>query len=403
MLIEILICLIIGIVLGIFTGLTPGIHINLVSTLILTISPMLLTKTTPLSLAIIILAMAVTHTFLDFIPSVYLGAPDPDTTLTILPAHRMLIDGKGYEAVKISIIGSLAGLILTILSLPVIIIIINLIYETLNNNIAYILIVISIVLIFKNKNRLTALLLFLLSGTLGMVTLNIHAENTLFPLLSGLFGTSMLLLSLKDNTKIPKQQITHSKIKLDFFAQTMFSSLSFSTLAGFLPGLGASQTAIISSAFIKKSDPKLFILLIGSINTIVMVISFIALYLINKSRNGAVIVISEILQEFTKKDMFIFLSCILIAGGIASILGLYLAGKFSNLIEKVNYKALCIGIIIFITILTPMLSGPIGILILVVSTALGALPPLLDTERNYDGLPDYTHNFIFPVITQTFK
>ena len=54
-----------------------------------------------------------------------------------------------------------------------------------------------------------------------------------------------------------------------------------SLLTGTLPGLGASQAAIISSSVKKKTTPEDFLVLIGAINTIVMIISFA---LMDKSR-----------------------------------------------------------------------------------------------------------------------
>lgn len=69
---EIIIAIAIGILAGSCTGLIPGIHVNLVSVFLITISPFLLRYTNPLSLAMFVIAMAVVHTFLDFIPSVYL-------------------------------------------------------------------------------------------------------------------------------------------------------------------------------------------------------------------------------------------------------------------------------------------------------------------------------------------
>jgi len=68
---ELLISIIIGILFGMLTGLIPGIHINLISLLLLSISPFLLQYFSIISLAIFIIAMSVTHTFLDSIPSIF--------------------------------------------------------------------------------------------------------------------------------------------------------------------------------------------------------------------------------------------------------------------------------------------------------------------------------------------
>src|SRR3989344_3219211 len=106
MILEVAIAVLIGIFGGIFSGLTPGIHTNLLATLLFSMSPFLLTYTSPLMLSVIIVSMAITHTFLNVLPAVYLGAPDSEgKILSVLPGHRMLLQGKGYEAVTLTVMG----------------------------------------------------------------------------------------------------------------------------------------------------------------------------------------------------------------------------------------------------------------------------------------------------------
>jgi putative membrane protein len=104
MLIEIILFLILGVVLGTFTGLTPGIHTNLIGIFIVSISGFFL-FVNPIYFIVIITSMAITHTFVDFIPSVFLGCPDTDTELSILPGHELLKEGLGYEAVYLTCYG----------------------------------------------------------------------------------------------------------------------------------------------------------------------------------------------------------------------------------------------------------------------------------------------------------
>ena len=80
---ELIIALLLGVTSGIITGLTPGIHINLVSLLVLQFTPLLLPYFSLLSLATFIMSMSIAHTFLDVIPSVFLGAPESDTALGV--------------------------------------------------------------------------------------------------------------------------------------------------------------------------------------------------------------------------------------------------------------------------------------------------------------------------------
>ena len=67
---EILIAMVLGIVFGIFTGLFPGIHINLVSIFVVSLFG-LFVGLNGIILAVFIVAMGITHTFIDIIPAVF--------------------------------------------------------------------------------------------------------------------------------------------------------------------------------------------------------------------------------------------------------------------------------------------------------------------------------------------
>ena len=105
----------IGIFLGCMTGLIPGFHVNNVALIALSMSPLAVGAGIPLSaVAAIIVAMGTVHTFLNYIPSALIGAPDGDTALALLPGHRMLISGHAAQGVAYSARGSQLGLLLSI-------------------------------------------------------------------------------------------------------------------------------------------------------------------------------------------------------------------------------------------------------------------------------------------------
>ena len=105
----------IGVFLGCMTGLIPGFHVNNVALIALSMSPLAVGAGIPLSsVAAIIVSMGTVHTFLNYIPSALIGAPDGDTALALLPGHRMLISGHAAQGVAYSARGSQLGLILSI-------------------------------------------------------------------------------------------------------------------------------------------------------------------------------------------------------------------------------------------------------------------------------------------------
>ena len=385
MLIEILVFISLGILAGIVTGLTPGIHINLVSLLIISSTPALMDYTTPLMLGIMIVSMAVTHTFLDAIPSIYLGAPDPDTILNILPGHKLLLEGKGFEAVKMTIIGSLLSLILAISIMPFLLIITNDFYLMIRDYIGYILIVVVGFMIIKDKNRHMNLILFLMAGCLGLAVLNIDSlKEPLFSMLSGLFGISTLAISLKDNVIIPEQSVAEeTNVTKKEIIKSVVSSTAAGTLAAFFPGLGPSHGAVLASQFLRKISERGFLILVGGINTVNFTLSLVTLFVLSKARNGAVIAILKLLEGISMNDLIIFTGSALVAGGVATILALKISKIFSKAIAKINYKALVIGIISLITGMAIYFDAWQGLLVLLVSTMVGIIPAELGIARNH--------------------
>src|SRR3990172_13137024 len=117
MLIEILIFLLLGILAGTFTGLFPGIHINLIGTAIASGTISFLAGVDALYFAVFITSMSIAHVFLDFIPSIFLGAPEDGTELSVLPGHEMLKQGLGSEAVALTSQGCLYGLFIFLISI----------------------------------------------------------------------------------------------------------------------------------------------------------------------------------------------------------------------------------------------------------------------------------------------
>src|SRR3989344_6855732 len=211
MIFEILIALVLGCLMGVITGLTPGLHINLVALILLSISPALLGYTNVIAVASFIIAMSITHTFTDFISATYLGAPSDDTAMAVLPAHRMLLEGMGHEAIRLATIGSLLCLILTIAIAPLLIFIVPVIFSSLKNYVGGILLIVVVFMILREGSlgkKFWSFAVVMLSCILGFIVFGMpNLKDPLLPMLSGLFGVSALLLSLSQKVVLPVQKM----------------------------------------------------------------------------------------------------------------------------------------------------------------------------------------------------
>jgi len=151
MIFEISCAIILGILTGIFSGLTPGIHINLISLLVLSSSSFLLRYFSAEALAVYIISMAITHTFLDTLPSIYLGAPDEAQALNALPGHKYLMQGLGHYAVMLTLIGSFGALLFGLLISPLLLVSVKFLYPWIRPVTAFILILLIGYMIFKSS------------------------------------------------------------------------------------------------------------------------------------------------------------------------------------------------------------------------------------------------------------
>jgi len=201
-----------------------------------------------------------------------------------------------------------------------------------------------------------------------LIVLNLDGLNQpLLPLLSGLFGASALFLTIKAKTQVPEQVITKPEIRM---AKPLAGSLVSSLICGFLPGLGSGQAAIIGN-LISKSGREEFLVLLGSTNTLVMGLSFIAVYAIQKARTGAAASVQEIFGQIPKEILVLILIVVLISGTLSFFITKILAEFFSNKIEKINYTKLSIATIFFLSAIVFFVSGFLGFFVFFVSTMTG--------------------------------
>ncbi len=378
---NLIIPLILGTLTGTLTGLIPGLHINLVAISLLSLT--LTQNIPPTPLLIFIVAMAITHTFIDFIPSIFLGAPSEDTSLSTLPGHELLLKGQGHNALKLTVMGSTIAIFSLILIIPTFIYFIPKLYVFLQRMMGLLLIWIAIFLIFNEKeSKIKATIIFLLAGFLGLSTLNTNTLHPLLPLLTGLFSTSTLIHSINQNTILPTQKIEKLSISKSHLIKPTIATILISPICSLFPGLGSSQAAIIASEISGKSTREQFLILLGSINTIVISISFITLILFQKSRTGAAFAISQI-TNLTLQHLPIIITTITISTIIIIPITIQISKQTAKRIHKIPYKKISITTIIILTSATIIISGFQGLLILTVSTLLGLTCIEFGTRRSF--------------------
>jgi putative membrane protein len=399
------VCIALGFALGILSGLTPGLHLNNFAAMLLAVSPHLFAMgLSPFQMASIILSASISQTFFDCIPAIFLGAPDSETALTVLPGQRLMLEGRGIEAVRLSAMGSAGSILFSIILIAPLSWIVSSYYDYLTKYVGILLLAIALIMIKSErgpyiegqgswvhyKYKGLASLLFLTSGLLGIFAFD-HEElaisplsmepQVLLPLLSGIFGASSLLLSLSTNTQIPQQKESEIKLSISALAKAVFSGGLGGSVVAWIPGVSPSVAAV-TARLGAPSCPEEFLVSIAGVNTANALFSLVALYVIDKPRSGAAAAIQKLmtLDQSILAQMIIIAVIVAAASYLACIGAAHLAGRA---ISRLNYRLLCLGVLVFLVAMTYAFTGVFGLFIFFLSTVVGLIAPLAGIHRTH--------------------
>jgi putative membrane protein len=239
----------------------------------------------------------------------------------------------------------------------------------------------------KLKKILTSMLMIFLSGVFGVIVLGstiVKPQNVLFPVLSGMFGLSTIIISMNERSKVPEQK-GDSDLKITKW-QLMKSCLLGSVagiIVGFLPAIGVSQAATMVQYIGGMGESRNFLVTLSGINLSNEAFSLISLFLVNNPRSGASVAIQRILTQLTFYDVLLLVGVICFVSGISAFLTMFLGKRIPKSLAKLNYKYLSLSVIAFVLIMIFILTGFYGLLIAFTSTSIGLLCGFLGVRRSH--------------------
>lgn len=375
-----------GVGLGVVTGLIPGLHVNNLTPAMVALAAG--SSLVSLNLAAAIVAMSITNVFISYIPSTFLGAPEEGTELSVLPGHRLLLEGRGYHAIRLTTIGCLGGLLLSAALLLPFLLVVTPAYEFISPHMHWLLIFVVVVMIALERSKvgiLWATAIFIMSGLLGLLTLDtnlVGGDAALMPLLSGLFGVSVLLPSIAGGNALPEQHINDEPVDMRSNAKPLVAGTAAGALTGIIPGVGPSQGTVMAQLATNSSGTEEFLIAVSGVNTSKALFSFVALYAIGRARSGAAVAVGE-LMEVGATELVFLVGVALLSGGIAALLHLKLGKLAARHMDRLPYRTLCVAVLAFIVGLTIYYSGLAGLLILATATAIGILSATTNVKRTH--------------------
>lgn len=397
---ELIVASFLGIIIGCVTGMIPGIHVNTAGAIIFASSTFLFSIFSPEFLCVVMVTMSISHAMIEFVPSMLLGVPEEGTATSVLPGHRMVLQGRSKEVIRIVAVGGFGAIMVIIFMLPFFSIVLPALHVFSKSFTWVILLSASIFLTYKLtrsfKSFAWSLLLFLLSGILGWVIFQtpISSSVSLMCVFSGLFGISTILFSLNDNSTIPYQYPFY-ELNLDINKyKSIFAGGITGAILGFLPGFGPAQGTVIAQLASGANDNEdedtvNFLLATSGLNISDCLFSLMAIYIIGNPRSGIAVYMSYLISEMSLMHLVIYIFASLIAVSFSLVLTLKLGDSFSRLMAGINYRKLSIGVIslqiLILYIFIFYYNAPIFYmtLALITSIAMGMLPHYLGVGKSH--------------------
>lgn len=387
-----------GVLTGVVTGLLPGLHVNTVTALLLGAGAACAAAGFEFStLLAFICALAISHTFFDVVPGLFLGVPG-DETFALLPGHRMVRRGEGLLAVRLSVTGSGIGLLLGLLILLLLVLggnVLGAVESAVRPVLFFVLAAIALILIVSDRPRGWAALSFLASGALGVAVFGsplvpggLDAPvNSLFPSLAGLFGVAGLLFAIRThrgepNAPPPSVDESPPPPTVQFGIRPGVAGALAGLLVGLLPGLGAANAATLLELLGRarrrldaEARERAYLVTTSSLNTAEALFAIGALYIIGRSRSGASVAVEQVLGgRIEAPDVLYAAFWMFVAGGLAGVLLTALGGPLAAFFGRLDPIRLNYAVIALLAIGTFWLLGLGGLAILVVATLVGLIP-----------------------------
>ena len=374
-----------GIALGIASGLTPGLHVNTLAILLASVASAV--PGDPHLVAAAMIAAGVVHSFLDIVPAIAIGVPDPAMAVTALPGHRLVLGGRGREALRLSAFGSGGAILAAVLLGWPITALMATIAPFLVDHIAIVLGVVAAAMVATERtlrSKVGGILAVLASGLLGLFTLDLEPAavipggDMLLPLLSGLFGIPVLILAAKGSGPPPQEGTTLATTPARTALWSLVGALSGAVVA-YVPGVSAAVAAAMAFVAVPSyAGDRGFVATVSGVNTANTVFALFALVSLGSPRTG-------VLVAFERAELPPNLPLLLLAVGLAAAVSFVLVptlgDRYLTVVGRVDNRRLSVAVALLLVVLAGAFTGLVGILVLAVAAAIGLIPIMFETRR----------------------
>ena len=389
----------------------PGLHIyNLLGALVLLLqatgmlvpSHLLIPFTT---------AMVTSFAVVNTVPSILLAAPDESAMFTVLPGQKMMMRGRGYDAVLVTAIGSAAGLLLLVTvfaaGAPLVLPRLQAVVRPHTHWILWSVIAFMLMsewpkpspsgqagwhrLLLAWRSTGMGILVFLLSGLLGFILLYRSpidpdaAFQNLMPAFVGLFTLPWLLMNIATRVQPPPQQNAGTGVLIP--AEIALRGVAAGALGGgfaaFFPVVTGGVGGLLAGHATALRDDRAFLISQGVSKLVYYAGGLLLLFTpgLGLQRGGAAALIGGIVESESPGAYPLALAGTAIGGAVALGLLSPLTRLTLALAARYRYRRISTLALLIIVAIVATITGIPGIAIMLVSAGIGILPVLYGARR----------------------
>lgn len=371
--------------LGVISGLIPGLHANNFAMLLAGIAPAV--PAPPIFVGVAMLSAGIVHSFVDAVPALAIGVPDADMAVMALPGHRLVIEGRGREALRLSALGSVLAVVMSIpLAIPLTLGVVS-VYDYLMANIQLLLATVVVGLIVSEpttRAKIGGTCSFALATVLGLHMLDatpeapLDAGGMLSPIFAGLFGAPVLL-DAASGSGVPRQGTATLRTSRWLLVLTAAAGAVSGAIVGFLPGISAAIAAVAVLAVMPgASGDRGYVIATSGVDTSNTIFALFALYAIGQPRSGIVVAYEEVGAPI---ELGVLVLSTLVAGVIGYLSVVTIGDRYLSIIGSMDYARLSIALLLALAGLSFLFAGVLGVLVYIISAAIGLVPVRIGGRR----------------------